>query len=202
MVLVFSRPALAGAFRKGSPYSWVAKMQIDIKSRIKAVKWAVAKLQGDKTASFCRKTSGHEVTGWQNSIPSLPWMLWLIWFWTPLHFLTCPCLQAARARGFSKGTLLNENCDRWVAVKNEEKEAALAARRLKMNQRQSTKHVTDHRRELQNPLWMFPYLSLSTVQFWSSFCVWDCTCICMGRKISAGLCKKLSRNYFRSAWLS
>ena len=33
------------------------------KCRMEAVKWAVAKLQGDKTASFCREMSGREVTG-------------------------------------------------------------------------------------------------------------------------------------------
>ena len=34
----------------------------DTKHRMQAVKWVVAKLQGDKTASFCRKTSGRKVT--------------------------------------------------------------------------------------------------------------------------------------------
>ena len=29
---------------------------------VQAVKWVVAKLQGDKTASFCREMSGREVT--------------------------------------------------------------------------------------------------------------------------------------------
>ena len=33
------------------------------KFRMQAVKWVVAKLQGDKTASFCREMSGREVTG-------------------------------------------------------------------------------------------------------------------------------------------
>ena len=31
--------------------------------RLQAVKWAVAKLQGDETASFCREMSGREVAG-------------------------------------------------------------------------------------------------------------------------------------------
>ena len=35
----------------------------EIKIRMQAVKWVVAKLQGDKTTSFCRKMSGREVTG-------------------------------------------------------------------------------------------------------------------------------------------
>ena len=39
------------------------------KFRMQAVKWAVAKLQGDQTASFCRKVSGCEVTGRYISIP-------------------------------------------------------------------------------------------------------------------------------------
>ena len=33
------------------------------KFRIQAVKWLIAKLEGDKTASFCREMSGREVTG-------------------------------------------------------------------------------------------------------------------------------------------
>ena len=41
---------------------------------MQAVKWVVAKLQGDKTASFCREMSGREVTGsLSNQHPSLPW---------------------------------------------------------------------------------------------------------------------------------
>ena len=33
------------------------------KFRMQTVKWAVAKLQGDKAASFCREMSGREATG-------------------------------------------------------------------------------------------------------------------------------------------
>ena len=33
------------------------------KFRMQAVKWVVAKLQGDGTASFCKEMSGREVTG-------------------------------------------------------------------------------------------------------------------------------------------
>ena len=40
---------------------------------MQAVKWAVAKLQGDKTASFCRKISGRESYRVTNQHPSLPW---------------------------------------------------------------------------------------------------------------------------------
>ena len=36
---------------------------------MQAVKWVVSKLQGGKTASFCRNISGREVTGGQISIP-------------------------------------------------------------------------------------------------------------------------------------
>ena len=36
-------------------------------------KWAAAKLQGDKTASFCRDMSGREVTGGNKSASQFPW---------------------------------------------------------------------------------------------------------------------------------
>ena len=39
------------------------EVQWRLKLRMQAVKWAVAKLQGDKKASFCREMSGREVTG-------------------------------------------------------------------------------------------------------------------------------------------
>ena len=39
---------------------------------MQAVKWVVAKLQGDETASFCREMSGREVQG-DNQHPNLPW---------------------------------------------------------------------------------------------------------------------------------
>ena len=48
---------------KGSSVSWVAKFKGDKNFRAQAVKWAVAKLQGDKTASFCRDMRGREATG-------------------------------------------------------------------------------------------------------------------------------------------
>ena len=40
----------------------VAKFKGDNSLGMEAVKWVVAKLQGDKTASFCWKMSGREVT--------------------------------------------------------------------------------------------------------------------------------------------
>ena len=43
---------------KGSSVSWVAKFKGDQKFRMQAVKRAVAKLQGDKTASFIKEMSG------------------------------------------------------------------------------------------------------------------------------------------------
>ena len=50
---------------------------------MQAVKWVVAKLQGDKTASFCREGSGREVTGRQSSIPVFHGTLVPMDFWTP-----------------------------------------------------------------------------------------------------------------------
>ena len=53
------------------------------KSIMKAVKWLVAKLQGDEAASFCRKMSGREVTGRQISVPVFHGTLLPMEFWTP-----------------------------------------------------------------------------------------------------------------------
>ena len=50
------------ALRKGPPFHG-SRSSREIKFRMQAVKWVVAKLQGDKTASFCREMSGREVTG-------------------------------------------------------------------------------------------------------------------------------------------
>ena len=50
---------------------------------MQAVKRAVAKLQGDKTASFCREMSGREVTGRYISIPVFHGTLLPMDFWTP-----------------------------------------------------------------------------------------------------------------------
>ena len=71
---------------KGSSISWVAKFEGD-KFRTRAVKRAVAKLQGDKTASLCRKMSGREVTGWQISVPIFQWTMELYdpWIAGPLR---------------------------------------------------------------------------------------------------------------------
>ena len=62
-----------------SSMSWVAKLQGDEHAEwiFKAVKWVVAKLQGDKTGSFCRKMSGRKVTGSQIRIPVFHGTLWL-----------------------------------------------------------------------------------------------------------------------------
>ena len=59
------------------------------KSRMEAVKWLVAKLQGDKTASFRRKMGGREVAGGKISvtIPVFHGTLLPMEFWTPLRFL-------------------------------------------------------------------------------------------------------------------
>ena len=54
---------------------------------MQAVKWVVAKLQGDKTASFCREMSGREVTGRKISIPVFYGTLLPMDFWTPPRFL-------------------------------------------------------------------------------------------------------------------
>ena len=47
----------------GADFIFMGAWIFSEKLRMKAVKWVVAKLQGDKTACFCRKTSGREVTG-------------------------------------------------------------------------------------------------------------------------------------------
>ena len=54
---------------------------------MRAVKWAVAKLQGDNIASFYREMSGREVTGRYISIPAFHGTLIPMDFWTPLRFL-------------------------------------------------------------------------------------------------------------------
>ena len=66
---------------KGSSFSWVAKS----KGKHSGCKLsnAVAKLQGDESASFCRKMSGREVTGWQISIPVFHGTVRPMDFWTP-----------------------------------------------------------------------------------------------------------------------
>ena len=53
---------------------------------MQTVKWAVAKLQGDKTASFCKNMSGREVTGPQMSIPVFDGTLLPMDLWTPSAF--------------------------------------------------------------------------------------------------------------------
>ena len=53
---------------------------------MQAVKWVVAKLQGDKTASFCGKMSGREVTGRYIGIPAFHGTLLPMDFWTPPRF--------------------------------------------------------------------------------------------------------------------
>ena len=58
---------------------------------MQAVKWVVAKLQGDKTASFCGKISGLEVTGRYIGIPVFHGTLLPMDFWTPPRFLTISC---------------------------------------------------------------------------------------------------------------
>ena len=60
------------------------------------IKWVVAKLHGDETASLCEKMGGREVTGWQISTPIFHGTLWPTDFWTPLHF---PELLMGRERG-------------------------------------------------------------------------------------------------------
>ena len=55
---------------------------------MEAVKWVGAKLQGDKTASFCGKMSGQEVTGWQIITPVFHGTLLPMEFWTPPRFLS------------------------------------------------------------------------------------------------------------------
>ena len=62
------------------------------KSRMRAVKWVVAKLQGDNTTSFCRNMSGREVTGRYVSIAIFHGTLLPMDFWTPSRFLTKVCL--------------------------------------------------------------------------------------------------------------
>ena len=72
---------------KGSSISWVARLKGDKTFRQEAVKWVVAKLQGDKTASFCRRMTGCEATGWQISIPVFHGTLFPMDLWTPSRFL-------------------------------------------------------------------------------------------------------------------
>ena len=58
---------------KGSSVSWVAKFKGDKHFRMQAAKGVVAKLQGDKTASFSWEMRSREVTGEINQHPNLPW---------------------------------------------------------------------------------------------------------------------------------
>ena len=51
-----------GALRKGPAFHGSRSSRENI-FRMQAVKWVVAKLQGDETASFCRERSGREVKG-------------------------------------------------------------------------------------------------------------------------------------------
>ena len=57
------------------------------KFKMQAVKWVVAKLQGDKTASFCREMSGREVTGRKISTPVFHGTWLPMDFWTLSRFL-------------------------------------------------------------------------------------------------------------------
>ena len=57
------------------------------KFRMQAVKWVVAKLQGDKTTSFCRKMSGREVARRYIGIPVFHGTLLPMEFRTPPRFL-------------------------------------------------------------------------------------------------------------------
>ena len=60
---------------KGSSISFMGRER-ELKFRMQAVKWVVAKLQVDKTASFCRKMSGREDAARYKEINqhhSLPW---------------------------------------------------------------------------------------------------------------------------------
>ena len=58
---------------------------------MQAVKWVVAKLQGDKAASFCRKMSGREVPGRYISITVFHVTLLPMDFWTPSRVLRNGC---------------------------------------------------------------------------------------------------------------
>ena len=54
---------------------------------MQAVKWVVAKLQGDETAYFCKEMSGREVTERYIGIPVFHGTLLPMDFWTPPRFL-------------------------------------------------------------------------------------------------------------------
>ena len=71
---------------KGSSISWVAKLQGHRDSECKAVKWVVAKLQGDKTASFCRKDERMRSYRVTNQHPNLPWNFMTHGFLDPSAF--------------------------------------------------------------------------------------------------------------------
>ena len=60
--MLFLHVRNSGAFRKGPPFHG-SRSSRELKFRMPAVKWVVAKLQGDKTVSFCREMRGCEVTG-------------------------------------------------------------------------------------------------------------------------------------------
>ena len=72
---------------------------------MQAVKWVVAKLQGGKTASFCREMSGREVTG-RNQHPSLPWNFITHGFLDPSALPDFLCWEIS-AQGVSKNVVGN-----------------------------------------------------------------------------------------------
>ena len=57
-ILLVKLPGVA----RGSSISWVAELK-GKKFRMQAVKTVVAELRADRTASFCKGTSGREVIG-------------------------------------------------------------------------------------------------------------------------------------------
>ena len=63
---------------------------------MEAVIWAVAKLQGDKTAAFCGKMRGHKVTGWQIRTQVFHGTLWPMDFWTPPELSSLPWTRWGR----------------------------------------------------------------------------------------------------------
>ena len=85
---------------KGSSDSWVAKFKGNKNSECKLSNGWSPKLQGDKTASFCRDMSGREVTGRQISIPIFHGILLPMDFWTPPRFLNFKELKQLKIASF------------------------------------------------------------------------------------------------------